>query len=361
MSNDARFFADSLTAHQHLLRERLHFLLSPLSPVLRVDVEAALAEKGKLLSHTEKLLPSRPTGMWPLLTLLVAQHIRPVIDLERALAVALAVECYVCALDLLDDVEDDDQTPIVQSLGTARVLNISTALLALSMQAICSLRKQRASHAVIARLLETLQASMLEAAAGQHRDLLAEQQPVRELTREECIDIAAGKAGGVMRAAFLLGAVCAGAGKRELRQLAALGTALGIAHQLDNDAHDLYYLLQRESSRDITSETVRASVKSDLARGKKTLPVVLAAQSLAEKRGIGDTQLDRALKNLSELSDKEREEYQRVLHEGIIATWGISLLYRERAHERLQEIEARRPVAFELRLLLGFEPSPGET
>ena len=59
---------------------------------------------------------------WPLLTLLVAQTIAPEIDLVSASSVAVAIECFICALDLLDDVEDDDQTPIVQSLGIARTL-----------------------------------------------------------------------------------------------------------------------------------------------------------------------------------------------------------------------------------------------
>ena len=321
--------------------------------------------KGKLLFKGDSTVDqdsyNLSTGTWPLLALLIAQYIKPDIDLTLASSVAIAVECYVCSLDILDDVEDDDETIIVQSLGRARALNVSTALLALSLQAIVSLREQRVAPTLIVRLLETLRASMLDAVTGQHRDLLSEQRSARDLTSEECIDIAAGKAGSIMQVACLLGAICAEARKRTLQQFAALGTALGIAHQLDNDAHDLYHLLQRESSRDTASETARASVKSDLMRGKKTLPVVLAALSLAEKQGIEETRLDEALMNLSGLSDKVREEYLRVLHEGIIATWGTSLLYRERVHERLQEIETRKPVASELRLLLGFESSPGET
>ncbi len=352
-------------AHQDILRERLYRLLATLHPALQTDVEHSLSEKGKLLSSVDvgasQHLLSRPVGTWSLLTLLVAQHIRPDIDLERAASVAVAMECYVCALDLLDDVEDDDQTPIVSSLGTARALNASTTLLALAQQAIFALRRRDVSSSQVLRLLETLDACTMEAVTGQHRDLLAEGRSVHDLSREECIDIAAGKAGGIMRAACLLGAVNAGAKKSVLRQFADVGTSLGIAHQLDNDAHDLYYLLHHASSYDAASETSRASMKSDLARGKKTLPIVLAALSLAEKQSSKDTRLDDALKNLSELSDREREGYQRVLYEGIIATWGISLLYRERAHERFLELEVRKPVAPGLRLLLGFESSPGET
>jgi geranylgeranyl pyrophosphate synthase len=357
MSNDAQPLANQFAARQKMLRERLYFLLDTLHPVLRADVQQALSVKGKLLSEDELDVPSHPAGMWPLLTLLVAQHIQPDIDLERVGAVALAVECYVCALDLLDDVEDEDQTPVVRNLGAARTLNVSTALLTLALQELLSLHEQGVSPTIIVRLLQTLRASLLEAVTGQHRDLLAESRPVRDITREECIEIAAGKAGAIMSLACSLGAVRAGAKKREREQFVEMGTLLGIAHQLDNDAHDLYYLLQREILQEAALAASNTSAKTDLTRGKKTLPVALAALSFAGEQGSDDARLDSALKNLSELSDSEREMYQRVLHEGIVATWGISLLYRERAHERFLEIEARKPVAIELRLLLGFETS----
>jgi len=82
------------------------------------------------------------------------------------------------------------------------------------------------------------------------------------------------------------------------------------------------------------TETSTGHVKSDLARGKKTLPIVLAAQ-------IYNAALQKSLLQ----ADQEKEEYLRSLHEGIMTTWGICLLYRERARDRLQEIEAQRPVA----------------
>jgi geranylgeranyl pyrophosphate synthase len=90
------------------------------------------------------------------------------------------------------------------------------------------------------------------------------------------------------------------------------------------------------------ANSITRSVKSDLIRGKKTLPVVLAAT-------MQDT-----LQKTSLSADEEKKEYLRVLHEGIIAAWGICLLYRERAYDRLREIEAQRPIAPEMRLLLGF-------
>ena len=336
------------TAQQQLLVERLQIFLAPLQSDLRLDVVCALEAEGKLLSvkheraHVDQHQPI--AGSWSLLTLLVAQTITSEIDLEYVGSVAVATECFICALDLLDDVEDEDQTPTLQKLGVARTLNVATALLMLAQQALLSSLQYQIPSERVLLLLNTLQTYAIAATNGQHRDLLAEQQPVSAFTKDDCIEIARGKAGALMRLAFLLGAICAGAGDSTCEQFATLGELLGIAHQLDNDAHDLYDLLQRYSSDAVPTgagDTVR-SVKSDLARGKKTLPVVLAAQQEA------------ILQENAPLADEQKQEHLRALQDGIITTWGISLLYRERARDILQEIERRLPVSSLLHLLLGL-------
>ncbi|HEU0000352.1 MAG TPA: polyprenyl synthetase family protein [Ktedonobacteraceae bacterium] len=345
MGKEAQPPINPFAAQQQMLRERLHHLLSTLHPALRVDVRRAFEERGKLLSQSSydanAASSGLPPGSWPLLTLLIAQCISPRIDLILASNVALATECFVCALDLLDDVEDEDQTPIILELGAARVLNVSTALLALAQRSLLSLFQQGVEEALVLHLLGVMDEATLVATSGQHRDLLAEQRKADDLTREECIEIAAAKAGAIMRLACLLGAICAGATEAESAEFAEIGGMLGIAHQLDNDAHDLYYLLESaDASPDIPGDR---HVKTDLARGKKTLPVVLAAsvsESLQENR---------------EPSDGVKQEYPQALHEGIVTTWGVSLLYRERAEDRLLAISSRRSLAPELRLLLGFK------
>ena len=334
MSNDTQPPVNLFAAQQEVLRERLLFLLATQHPVLRADVVRALEEEGKLLAKPRAdAVAVRPDGSWALLTMLVAQHIDPDIDLLCVSSVAIAIECFVCALDLLDDVEDEDQTPSIQVLGVARALNVATALMMLAQQAISSLSQQAVPPGRILSLLDTLQASALNAAAGQHRDLLAEQRSAQELTLEECIEIAASKAGALMRLACRLGALCAEADDVMSEHFSELGELLGIAHQLDNDAHDLYYLLQSETSAvpPTKAENITRSIKTDLVRQKKTLPVVLAAR------------VNSSLQKASSPVDKE--EHLRALHEGIITTWGICLLYRERAGDRLRMIEDQRPLA----------------
>ena len=335
MSEEAQPPINPFAAQQQLLRERLHHLLSTLHHALQKDAIRAFQEGGKLLSSYDAgaVESGLPVGSWPLLTLLVAQCISPHIDSALASSVAIATECFVCALDLLDDVEDEDQTPIMLELGAARILNISTALLALAQRAIL---QSGADMPLVLRLLDVVQEVLLTATSGQHRDLLAEQRDARDFTREECIEIAAAKAGAIMCLACLLGAICAGAMDAECAEFAEMAELLGIAHQLDNDAHDLYYL------SGLADASSNRSVKTDLVRGKKTLPVVLAAR------------MHEPLQGNHESSDGENQEYAQALREGIITTWGISLLYRERARERFLAISSWRPLTPELRLLLGF-------
>ena len=361
MSNDARPPINLFAAQQQMLRERLNFLLRIVHPALYADVVRAFQEEGKLLCKSlvdvNSPQTSHPAGMWSLLTLLVAQHVSPDIDPVYASSIGVSVECFCAALDLLDDVEDEDQTPIMQELGAARVLNVTTALLILAQQALLSLSELGADPANILRLLNTLQESSLGITAGQHRDLLAEQRSALDLTREECIDIAAVKAGGLLCLACRLGAQCAGADTVLCEQFAEFGLLLGIAAQLDNDCHDLYYLLQDVIPSILPGDAggTSRSTKSDLLRGKKTLPIVLAAAEMAKTRRVTGESFDDALQKISKLPDQERNEYLRALKEGILTTWGICLLYRERARDRLHEFESLRPISPALHILTGLE------
>lgn len=344
MSKDRESSFSQYAAQQELLRERLHLILATLHPLLKSDVQQVLEDKGKLLYQAGISLPL-PAGSWALLPLLIAHHVNPFIEDAVVSTVGVAIECFVCALDLLDDVEDEDQTPIVQKLGIARTLNVSTTLLMLAQQALLSLALQNIPSDRVLLLLHTLQTSAVVATAGQHRDLLAEQRPAKDMTDTECIEIAAGKAGAIMRLACVMGALVADVDETLCAQFSEMGELLGIAHQLDNDSHDLYYLLHGQTSAgDATgSGMVLGSAKSDLSRGKKTLPVVLAAgrERILQENAVG--------------GDEGSEEYKAALQEGIITTWGMCLLYRERAHDCFQKIEAQKPVASPLRMLLGFE------
>ena len=351
-------FVNNFAAHRQMLRERLHFFLRALHPVVYADVVRAFEDELKILHQADQDIHPHQNvgtpGIWSLLPLLVAQHIAPEIDPVYASSVALAVECLVTAIDLLDDIEDEDQTAIVHELGTARVINTAAVLFTLAQQALLSLSDLGISPLTILRLLQTLQESSIVVSTGQHLDIVVETRPVYEFTGEECIEIAAAKA-GLLRLACLMGAQCAGASDELCAKYAEFGELLGIAAQLDNECHDLYYLLYSQgwvlSSEEV--ESTSQALKSDLARGKKTLPIVLAAAEIAKTQGASSAKIQDALQQAATFSDKENEAYMRAFREGIITAWGICLLYRERASERLRELEAQKPFTPLLHLLVG--------
>lgn len=322
------------------LGNRLWVCLEEVQPVLREDIALTLAEKGKLLHQPASLLD----GRWALLPFYLAHGLQSEVDSAVAGAVSLAVECVICSTDLLDDAMDEDVTPLAQQLGTARMLNVALALLCLAQRLLLSLSEL----SLRVRLLDTLQRMLLLATAGQQQDLLAEGRAACELTREECIEIAAAKAGTLLSLACRLGALCAGAEEVRVAQCAEMGRLLGIAAQLDNDAHDLSRLLQP-----LPPARLLGSQKSDLARAKKTLPIVLAARSLQTASAWDTLRIDTALRNLATLKGEERTICLRALREGILATWGIALLYRERARDCLRAIEGSAPFSRSLHLILG--------
>ncbi len=340
-NNDKQFTSNMFTPLQKDLRACLHTLLTDVHPLLKQDTMQALMVPGKLLAQKEKD-QQLPEGLWALLPLLIALMLMPEIDHAVADRVAVAVECVLCALDLLDDIEDEDQTQIVYELGIARTLNVSTALLMLAQKALLSLHSLNVAPQKITQLLQLFEESILVATMGQHRDLLAENRSVEDFTDEECIEIAAQKAGALMKLACVSGAICAGSDEETYQQLAQLGKLLGIAHQLDNDSHDLYHLIQEGLQYPSSgAERDRKNSKTDLIRHKKTLPIIIAMRE--KKSGIENAQQVEA-----------GEQSIQTLNEGIISTLGISLLYRERAQELLRIIETRYTVSVPLRLLLGF-------
>lgn len=331
-----------------LLYEQLQVHLNELEPALREDVAEALSVEGKLLHQPA----SAQDGNWALLPFCLARDLNPRIDHSYACGVALAVECVVCATDLFDDAMDEDLTPLAQSLGGARMLNAALALLCLAQSILLSLADLGMPSGLLARLLDSLQRAILLAAAGQQQDLLAEGRAASELSREECIEIAARKAGALLSLACQLGAICAGVDEAQIVQCAEMGRLLGIAAQLDNDAHDLSLLLLPSARSALT-----LTHKSDLRRGKKTLPLVLAAHSLSGTRILEEMGIDAAFRQFAVLAGHEQMICAHAMHEGILTTWGIALLYRERAQDCLHSLESGISFSSALRQVLGLTES----
>lgn len=331
----------TLTESRAFLNARLQLFLSELRPALREDMYAALASEGKLLHQPVSELD----GRWALLPFILACDLTSHREKEVAGAVALAVECVVCSTDLLDDAMDGDVTPLTLQLGQPRTLNAALALLSLGQRILLSLSDR--PGVPVARLLETLYRALLRATAGQQQDLLAETRCVCTISWKECLSTAEEKAGALLSLACRLGALCANVEEERVEQWAEMGCLLGIAAQLDNDAHDLAAILA-------TPYEAKVSQKSDLARGKKTLPIVLAAHSLRAEHAWESQRVEFALRAPLALQGDERTHCLDALYEGSLAGWGTALLYRERARDVLQRIEQYQHVSPVLRFILGL-------
>lgn len=318
-------------ADQRLLRARLTALLIQVPSILYTDVCIALKAPGKLLAIAED---EEAAKSWPLLTFFIAHHVRPDVSAQVASQAAVAIEYLVSALDLLDDVEDEDQSDVVASIGVARTLNVSTALLTMARSLIASSTEEGLARSFAEQMQVSFDQYLLQAIVGQHRDLLAEDQDIASVSYEDAIMIARGKGGSLMRLACLMGVQCAQGGKEWAELYGELGELLGTAYQIENDCHDIQALIEQHSlqdPKDIPS-------KSDLTRKKKTLPIVLALQAL---RG--------------EKSEEKLFTDPRAVREGLMGAWGVYLLYREKAFACLQKLEQFRPATSELHRLLGWD------
>jgi geranylgeranyl diphosphate synthase type I len=218
-------------------------------------------------------------------------------------------------------------------------INVSQVLLSLAQQAILSLRDKKVEASLILALSQSITHSLLRATAGQHQDLVAEEQSVQAFDVSMCLEIAAQKSGTLLQLACLLGAQAAGADTQTCDRWAHLGEVLGIAMQLDNDCHDLAHSLPELQNALLPDSTESGRLQTtDLVRHKKTLPVVLAAQHLT----------------LVDQITGEGEEQLLALHMGIIQAYALSKRYFQEAQLLALELRQEHFLTAHLQYVLGL-------
>jgi len=305
------------------LREGLSRLCEQVPEPVRADVRHALSADGKLFSPSQAPSPMSPNGAWGLFTYLLAHQGNTSDDHQRALQVALAVEVAACAIDIQDDLIDNERTPLIAVIGVQRAILVVSALLTLSEQAILAVSDAPVSSRA---LQETLLQGILETIAAQHLDLEAEGV---ELSVEESLALASSKGSGLMCMACLLAALAAGVS--DLAPFTQLGTYLGQVHQIANDCQEIERLLESPGHW-----------RGDVLMRKQTLPLVLARE---EQRSTPRTSTVCEASGLSE----------QALRVGLMTAWAICLLSLQKVRTCLERIG---PVSRDLWILLTGEGPP---
>ena len=169
-----------------------------------------------------------------------------------------------------DDIEDGDEMrrhrPTLWALrGVPLAINAGDCLFALAHRAldgaIGSLALDRALLA--RRIFDDACLRMIE---GQHFDL--EYESVAGVSRVQYIEMCAGKTGALIGASLALGALFGGAPETDIERLRDAGVDAGLAFQAIDDALAVW------GDADRTGK----AVGNDAARGKKSLPAILAAE-----------------------------------------------------------------------------------
>ena len=218
-----------------------------LSASFRDLLTLALSQDGKVLAGA-----ARP--QWPALVLASCEAAGG--DSAVASKVAAAVEVFMAGLDILDEIEDGDVSPVANAASPAQALNVANALLLLAQQQLCQLWLMDVPTDRITEYIATLTSAGLIATTGQHRDLRAEGRS--DVTFDEALAVARDKAGALVAGVCRLGAMIGTTRPDLLALYEAWGQHYGTAAQLANDLHD----------------AADAEHKSDLARQKGTLPLL---------------------------------------------------------------------------------------
>jgi geranylgeranyl pyrophosphate synthase len=265
---------------------------APATSAYRAALHAALQIPGNILSE-------EPNERWSRLVWTCCEAAGG--DRSAAVPVAAAVELFMVALDMLDDVEDGEESPLDSLLGSARALNASTGLILLAHQSLLNV-----VHG--SELLELLLNAGLRACSGQDADLTpAVEQPPG---LRQALEVAGAKSATLVAAICQLGACCAGADAAVKAGYAQFGWCLGMVAQLIND---------------IVALAPNAVGKTDLALGRPTLPLAYAAHYLSA---------------LSEAADAAAARAALWSNGPTYLTWTVAETYRQQAIDLIPQLTA---------------------
>lgn len=258
----------------------------------------------------------------PMLCLLACQACGG--DWERALPAAAAVELLHNFSLIHDDVEDQDRTrrgrPTLWAIwGVPQAVNAGDALYTLAHLALLRLADRGVPPATVVTAMRLFDSTCLRLTEGQFLDISFEDRDT--VSPAEYLDMVAGKTAALLVCSCQLGALAAQAPPARQERLGDFGRYLGLAFQMQDDVLGIW------GDPQVTGKPVG----SDLARGKKTLPIVhglersASLRSLLAQPGLSAEDVVQAMALLEEAGSRQAteeraEEYTRRALEALEAS-----------------------------------------
>jgi len=274
-------------------------------------------------------------GLRPSLCLLACEAMGG--DVDQALPIAASIELIHNFSLIHDDIEDGDELryhrPALWSLyGRDQAVAAGLALWTLAYQTLNRSLERGLPADVVLEARRILNDACSEMIEGQHLDLSYELRI--DVTLPDYIEMISRKTAALLSAALKAGALVAGARGEELERFAVFGRQLGLAFQIRDDILGIW------GEGTATGKPVGA----DIARKKKTLPIVQAFEQVVGP----DRELLRTVYSNDAVQD---EDIDAVL--AILQRWncryfaqGLAEDYRSRAMAALSQthiqFDARR-------------------
>jgi len=223
------------------------------------------------LGWTVEGMPTLGKSLRPTLCLLACESLGG--DLEKALPVAVSIELVHCFSLIHDDIEDGDEmrhhrASLWHAYGRGPAVLAGAALWTVAYETLNRAHDRGLSAERTLAARKVLNDACREMLEGQHQDLTYELRT--DVTLTEYLEMVEHKSAALLGASVQLGAIVAGADDEESDRFASFGREIGLAFQIRDDILGIW------GEGSATGKPVGA----DIARKKKTLPVVHALQQV---------------------------------------------------------------------------------
>jgi geranylgeranyl pyrophosphate synthase len=265
---------------------------------------------------------------WPLLPLIVCEAVSG--QYEHAMPAAAALQLFIAAGDIFDDIEDADSSESLSAkYGSAVATNVATTLLILAEKAITRLERRGVADQIIIHVMDVVNSSFTITCTGQHLDLSLNLEAA--VSEDTYLRIADMKTASTVQCACHIGALLATGHQELIDTFAMFGQNLGMTFQIANDIQGI-------------------TRGSDILKRKMTLPVIYA---LSQADGEARHQLELTFSKQSESASDAAQTRDLLFRTGAIHYATIKMeFYKQQALDILSKAEGEGANVERLKLFL---------